>query len=285
MGEKLVNVFCQYDSDSALKSITDKINSPHSECSSGFYEMDSICEGLPRRALVVLGARTAMGKTNFCLSLVRHVSLENKLPAAMYSATYSREALMQRLLLMDSDLSLSELTVEGQAQNYLEKLQNSAQRVKNGNLLFGSWSNLDFVKSQLMNEFSGRELGLIVIDDIQDILSYDSDPLGVAEERHFMLELKKLAFFFNCTVIAVSQLARRAEQRTRPELTDLYQMGTLEETADLVWLIYREAYYNLYAGDEAEIIIAKNKINGILGTNYLRFENRTGRFFDKISRY
>src|SRR4029079_9137546 len=98
--------------------------------------------------------------------------------------------------------------------------------------------------------------------------------------------LKALAKELDVPVVALSQLSRASERRgddKRPLLSDLRESGSIEQDADVVMFIHREAYYNRDAemseSDKAksEIIIAKQR-NGPTGTVHLNFISRYTRF-------
>jgi replicative DNA helicase len=92
--------------------------------------------------------------------------------------------------------------------------------------------------------------------------------------------LKGLAKELEVPVVALSQLSRNSERRgddKRPLLSDLRESGSIEQDADVVMFIHREAYYNnrgeeMSEADRAksEIIIAKQR-NGPTGTIHLNF--------------
>ncbi|HVE13633.1 MAG TPA: DnaB-like helicase C-terminal domain-containing protein, partial [Elusimicrobiota bacterium] len=101
--------------------------------------------------------------------------------------------------------------------------------------------------------------------------------------------LKQLARDLEIPVIALSQLSRRVEDKGRadgkPQLSDLRESGALEQDADIVAFIYREAQYKKndpsVSPNKAELMIAKHR-NGPTGDIELfyrmeltRFENAT----------
>jgi replicative DNA helicase len=98
--------------------------------------------------------------------------------------------------------------------------------------------------------------------------------------------LKALAKELDVPVMALSQLSRASERRgedKRPLLSDLRESGSIEQDADVVAFIHREAYYKrdeeMSETDKArsEIIVAKQR-NGPTGTVYLSFLSRFTRF-------
>jgi replicative DNA helicase len=62
--------------------------------------------------------------------------------------------------------------------------------------------------------------------------------------------------------VVLAQLNRLPDQRTdhRPRLSDLRESGSVEQDADMVWFLYRPAYYDENADKtDAELIVAKNR--------------------------
>ena len=103
--------------------------------------------------------------------------------------------------------------------------------------------------------------------------------------------VKGLARELNVPVICLSQLNRGAENRgdNRPRMSDLRESGSIEQDADVVALLHREAYYHVGDQDwlmeneskinEAELIIAKQR-NGPTDSIKLTWDPTTTRFKD-----
>ncbi len=101
-------------------------------------------------------------------------------------------------------------------------------------------------------------------------------------------------------VVALAQLSRQVENRDdkRPQLSDLRESGSIEQDADVVMFIYREAYYlgRLEPKDNteehevwvrkldqirnvAEVIIGKQR-HGPIGTVKLHYDENITKFSD-----
>ena len=89
-------------------------------------------------------------------------------------------------------------------------------------------------------------LSLIVVDYIQLMRSSSNKNDGRVQEISEITQgLKALAKELSVPVLALSQLSRAVEQRDdkQPQLADLRESGSIEQDADVVMFVYREAYY------------------------------------------
>jgi replicative DNA helicase len=87
---------------------------------------------------------------------------------------------------------------------------------------------------------------LVVVDYIQLMRATNIRSEGRVQEISEITQgLKALAKELNVPVLAVSQLSRAVEQRDdkKPQLSDLRESGSIEQDADVVMFVYREAYY------------------------------------------
>ena len=136
-----------------------------------------------------------------------------------------------------------------------------------------------------------HDVGAIFVDYLQLMTSGRRSESRQQEVSEMSRSVKALARELNIPVICLSQLNRAAEQREghRPRMSDLRESGSIEQDADVVAMLHREAYYHLNdqawieANEDkvslAELIIAKQR-NGPTATVKLTWENTCTRFYD-----
>lgn len=255
--------------------------------STGFVGLDKITTGLHGDNLIILAARPAMGKTALALNIAQYIAVKEKKPVAIFSLEMGAESLIERML-----------ASEGMVEGY---------HLKTGNLSVEEWSRLVHAQGniydapifvddtagiriseirskarKLAQEMGG--LGVIIIDYLQLITgSKGENRQQVVSE--ISRELKILAKDLKVPVIALSQLSRAVEQRQdkRPLLADLRESGSIEQDADIVAFLYRDAYYQKEQADSqeannvTELILEKNR-HGSLGTVKLYFHKEYTKF-------
>lgn len=102
-------------------------------------------------------------------------------------------------------------------------------------------------------------LGLVVVDHLNLIRLAGRDK--VTELGDAARTLKALAKDLNIPVLLLCQLNRASTSRARPTLADLRGSGEIEEIADAVFFLHREAYYDpqSFMGDCAELLVGKGR--------------------------
>lgn len=255
--------------------------------STGFVGLDKITTGLHEDNLIILAARPAMGKTALALNIAQYIAVKEKKPVAIFSLEMGAESLIERML-----------AAEGMVEGY---------HLKTGNLSVEEWSRLVHAQGNLydapifvddtagirISEIRSKArklaqemggLGVIIIDYLQLITgSKGENRQQVVSE--ISRELKILAKDLKVPVIALSQLSRAVEQRQdkRPMLADLRESGSIEQDADIVAFLYRDAYYQKEQADSqeannvTELILEKNR-HGSLGTVKLYFHKEYTKF-------
>ena len=222
---------------------------------TGFTDLDQLLGGFHKTDLLILAGRPSMGKTalatNIAFKMVNSNSMDDenkKNVIGFFSLEMSSEQLATRILAEDSSIS-SEKIRRGQFNsNDFQKIVKSSQKLESLSLYIDDSPNLSISALRTRARRLKRKFGLdaIVIDYLQLIRPSLSRPDNrVLEIAEMTRNLKALAKELNIPVLCLSQLSRQVEQRDdkRPQLSDLRESGAIEQDADVVMFVYREAYY------------------------------------------
>ncbi|MFP4134669.1 MAG: replicative DNA helicase, partial [Halothece sp.] len=227
---------------------------------TGFYDLDSMTSGLQPSDLIILAGRPSMGKTAFGLNMARYLAGNYNLPVAIFSLEMSKEQLSQRLLASEAKVESNRLRSGRLTQQDYQKLSHAIGTLSEVPIYIDDTATLTVMemRSQARRLQAERgQLGLVLLDYLQ--LMEGGGDNRVQELSRITRSLKTLAREVKAPVIALSQLSRGVEQRTnkRPMLSDLRESGSIEQDADLVVMLYRDAYYNPDSPDRdlAEVII------------------------------
>lgn len=255
--------------------------------STGFVELDKITTGLHEGNLIILAARPAMGKTALALNIAKYVATKERKSAVIFSLEMGAEELIERMLASEGMVPAYHLKTGNLSTDEWKRLVQAQNNLYDAPIFVDDTAGIRIseIRSharKLAQEMGG--LGVIIIDYLQLITG------AKGENRQQIVseisrELKILAKDLKVPVIALSQLSRAVEQRQdkRPMLADLRESGSIEQDADIVAFLYREAYYQKEHGDSqeannvTELILEKNR-HGSLGTVKLYFHKEYTKF-------
>ena len=255
--------------------------------STGFVGLDKITTGLHEGNLIILAARPAMGKTALALNIAKYVATKERKPAVIFSLEMGAEELIERMLASEGMVPAYHLKTGNLSTDEWKRLVQAQNNLYDAPIFVDDTAGIRIseIRSnarKLAQEMGG--LGVIIIDYLQLITG------AKGENRQQIVseisrELKILAKDLKVPVIALSQLSRAVEQRQdkRPMLADLRESGSIEQDADIVAFLYREAYYQKEQGDSqeannvTELILEKNR-HGSLGTVKLYFHKEYTKF-------
>ncbi len=223
----------------------------------GLRALDDITGGMRAKELVIVGARPGMGKTAFAGHVALAAAKQGR-AVAFFSMEMAAAAITLRLITAEAfvagaSIAYSELRrgrmPAGDTDALIEaeaRLAHLPLYIHEGRQLTPSGLLLAAKRAQKKLRDTKTPLGLVIVDHIQKIRP-DRDCKGnkVAEMTEISDALQKLAGTLDVPVVALSQLNRAVESRAdrKPELADLRESGAIEQDADLVLLLYREAYY------------------------------------------
>lgn len=249
-----------------------------------FPDLDNLLAGLQKSDLVILAARPSMGKTTFALDIARNVATKGKVAVGIFSLEMSKEQLVDRLLCSEAGVDLwkmrtGKLSDQGENDDFT-RIGHAMGILSEAKIFIDDQPNANImeIRTKARRLQSEHKLGLLVIDYLQ-LMEGRNNENRVQEVSEISRNLKAIARELDLPVIALSQLSRGVEQRDShiPRLADLRESGSIEQDADVVMFIYREAMYSKdgeMPADKknmAEIYIAKHR-NGPTGKISLYFD-------------
>lgn len=251
---------------------------------TGYRDLDNMTAGLQRSDLIILAARPAMGKTTLVTNLAYNVATIAKQPVLFFSLEMSKEQLVDRMLADASGVNSWNIRTGNLSHDEFSKLSDAMGELSEAPIYIDDTPGLSVLEMRTKARRAMHEhpLGLIIVDYLQLMQATGrSDGNRVQEVSEISRGLKLIARELNVPVIALSQLSRSVESRSPqiPQLADLRESGSIEQDADIVMFIYREAYYNpdTDRGNITDLIIAKHR-NGPTGSVELYFHPERLRF-------
>ena len=264
---------------------------------TGFRLLDTVLTGLGHGDLIILAARPGMGKTSFALNIATNVAEQQKVPVAVFSLEMTKEQLTSRILSAKAGIDSQAFRTGALTAADWEDLAVASERLHDAPIFMDDTSGLTIpemkAKIRRVNQDPVRpKIGLIVIDYLQLMTTGKRTENRVQEISEITRNLKIMAKELNVPIMALSQLSRAVEKQGagsshRPQLSDLRDSGSIEQDADCVLFLYREAYYASQQGDDApvadantaECIVAKNR-HGETSTVPLGWDGAHTRFTD-----
>jgi replicative DNA helicase len=254
---------------------------------TGFYELNDMTSGLQPAELIIVAGRPSMGKTAFGLNMAEHMAIDQRLPVLFFSLEMSKQQLANRILCSRARVDAHKMRRGMLSREDLLRLQDAASETRDAPLYVDDTSSLGVLELRARARMQFRKLHFkaIFIDYLQLMRGPKSESRQV-EVAEISRGLKALAKELSVPVIALAQLNRGVEDRggNRPRMSDLRESGAIEQDADVIGLLHREAYYRDPNADlddpsqgEAELIIAKQR-NGPVGTVKLHFNRQYTRF-------
>lgn len=223
----------------------------------GLADVNRLTGGIQRRDLTLIGARPSMGKTSIALSTaikaaragsgVGFISLEmdaDKLAArAISDIAYDWNVKVPYADVIRGNVTDANLDALTEGSQELDKLP----------IWIEEQSGLSMtdirVKAEAMMEDMqrhGKALDVLMIDHLGLIRpSQRYSGFRVHEISEITSGCKELAREYGLAVVLLSQLNRAVESRDSkvPQLSDLRDSGSIEQDADTIIFLYREAYY------------------------------------------
>jgi replicative DNA helicase len=176
----------------------------------------------------------------------------------------SGEQLVQRLLSSETGIATHKLRVGDIRSDELELVTRAIGRLSQAPIYIDDTPGISpfEIRTKVRRLHAEKGVDLVVVDYLQLMHGGRRSENRVQEISFISRSLKGLAREVGAPVIAASQLSRAIESRSdkRPQLSDLRESGSIEQDADQVLFLSREATDDgSLLGNLAEVSVAKNR--------------------------
>jgi replicative DNA helicase len=251
---------------------------------TGIKRLDEMTGGFQDGEVTILAARPSMGKTDVMLHFAMVTGWAGFLPL-VFSLEMPEKLITKRLIASTGGFNRTKMRDPKRMLN--EQQKNKWSDVigdlneTNMQIFDGAGQSVAEMRAKtrkLMHEFPNKK-PILFIDYLTLIRSGElyggNSHMQVTE---ISKSLKMMAKDFQCPVVCLAQLNRSVESRAnkRPMMSDVRESGSVEQDADVIMFLYREAYYDKDCQDQTlEIIVSKNR-NGPVGTVTVHYNEYTG---------
>jgi replicative DNA helicase len=257
---------------------------------TGFEKLDLLTAGLQPSDFIIIAGRPSMGKTAFALNVAQYAAITLRDRVLVLSLEMSAQQIVQRMLCSEAKVDSQAVRTGYLSSSDWHRLTAAAGRLSEAALYIDDSPGLTVLeaRAKARRMKAERGLDLLIIDYLQLMRGRASLENRQQEISEISRSLKALAKELNVPVVALSQLSRAVEARAqrdfRPQLSDLRESGALEQDADVIMFLYRNAVYkDDLPPDEAnlaEVIIGKQRngpapetVKVVFLSQYARFEN------------
>ena len=276
---------------------------------TGYYDINAKISGWSNGDLIILAGRPSMGKTALAIGMAINAAkniYKEKKSVAVFSLEMSAEQLVNRMIAVETGVPSNKIASGNVTDGEFGVVMNVMTQFGQIPVIIDDTPAITVaeLRTKIRRMKRKHNIAFALVDYLQLMRSSaKSKDNRVQEISDITQNLKAIAREFNIPLLALSQLSRNVESRDdkRPQLQDLRDSGSIEQDADIVMFLYREAYYmersmpskenlenyNTWMAQNgekwhqienlAEVIVAKHR-NGPIGTALLRFDQQTTRF-------
>ncbi len=259
-----------------------------------YSRLDRNTNGFQKGDLIILAARTSVGKTAFAVNVAVNSSVYYHKNVAYFSLEMSGEQIISRMLAVKGQIASDKLRtgkLDSGDENSLyaaeNDLSNAGLYIDDNSMTKVSdiFNKCHKLQGELMAD--GKSLDLILVDYLQLIQVAKERDSRQQDVSEISRGLKQLARELNCPVIALSQLSRESVKRgvdKRPQLSDLRESGAIEQDADLVIFLHNPNEVTEERVRKINLIVGKQR-NGALMDDSFMFDTETGIFDEEDFKY
>jgi replicative DNA helicase len=263
-----------YDNRLNSKEIFQLINSKNKNISFRFKKLSDTAN-IQEHDLVIIAARTGLGKSGFCLNLLEDLS--DQYNCLYFNMEISEKQIYQRLVSINSKIDMKYLDSPA-TPHQKEAIERACENISKKQIkIYSQGQTVASIRRKIMNECkNGHTIAFI---DHVGLIKAKKESTLYENLTGIVKELRQISLDYDCTIFLVSQLNRSADNKQLPKISELKDSGELEQSATTVILMHDELQDKNISKDEVNIsfLIGKNR-NGSLGLTKYSYNKLTQRF-------
>ena len=237
-----------------------------------------------------------MGKSTLGMDFARNAAIHDDQCTVVFSLEMSREEIAQRLFSAETNIPLNVFRDPSQMTDERWRTVNGFwQKLEDKPLYIDDSANLKVpdIRAKCRRLKETKDLKLVVVDYLQLMSSGRMTENRQQEVSDFSRQFKLLAKELQVPVVILSQLNRNVEMRADkvPQMSDLRESGSIEQDADVVFLVHRpDAYDKEDRPGEADIIMpsiatARPRLSTLLSLEQQQVQGHAAGLYDRNLTY
>lgn len=241
---------------------------------TGFYDLDSLTDGLHEGELTVVGARPGVGKTTFSLQIAEKIARKGK-AVAYVSLEMSSNQLIQKILSRKARVNSRKIRNGELTDEEIDKIACASQDIGDMNFtIITKASSIQQIEIEARRLKNKNKLDLLIIDYLQLVRNAGRFNSREQEVADISRTLKLLSLEMEIPIIALCQLNRNAS-KNEPTLADIRESGAIEQDADNVIFLYQ-----LNPDNNLVTVDLQKQRAGNIGTSTLKFNKVNSEFLN-----
>ena len=246
---------------------------------SGINKLDKLTYGWHQSDLILVAARTSVGKTAFSVELALSALKAGK-TVQYFSLEMQNESVMERMLASVSGVPIRVMVDKVMTEGQELAVAEAKSFFRSTKLYMEDDGNMTVATIRAKaRKLARKGLDMIVIDYAQLIRPEDGRVSREQQVSSISKGIKNIAKELKIPVVMLAQLKRDADEFNRePKLSDLRESGSLEQDADLVLMLWRK-------GDDPEketMLSVSKQRQGRTGKVDLCFRPSIQKFTERI---
>jgi replicative DNA helicase len=212
--------------------------------STGFHKLDLATDGLHGSELIVVAALPALGKTSLCMQIAEFISIDCKLPIAVFSLEMSRIQFSERWITSRAKVNTVPWRYGARVPDWqIAEIRCAASEFHASPIFVEEASDMTIqeVRSSARSLVRAHAVKAIFIDSLSVMRSTSKQARDnrYREVSECINGCKEMAKELHVPVVVIAHLKPQNAENQRPNLNDLRESGNIAQDADSVWMLWQ----------------------------------------------